>query len=366
MYRVIQWATGAMGRTALRRIIDHPDLELAGVFVFSEAKAGRDAGELARRPPTGVIATNDIEEILAIQADVVIHTPRITSPYDAQNADVIRLLASGKNVISTAGFHWPQGHGPAYAGPLLAAAKAGGSTLAGLGVNPGAIVERIALTATGLCAEFERLTVRETVDASHMTSRAFVFDMMGFGQDPAQGDITTGPLAAMYSELFGEVLAFSAHALGRTVERIEPDHRLTLAPRDIVIAAGQIAEGHVAATEWRWRAVFAGGGEMWLSILWTSDPALHGETPTGHWLVEIEGRPNIRLTLDIQEGDPTAPPARALTDATMAVALRGIPDVCAAPAGFFAYAPVAPFSARFGGPTSRKSSPLGAGSLDPP
>ena len=46
MFRVVQWATGAMGRTALRRIIDHPDLELAGVYVYGAAKAGLDAGRL--------------------------------------------------------------------------------------------------------------------------------------------------------------------------------------------------------------------------------------------------------------------------------------------------------------------------------
>ena len=124
-----------MGRTALRRIIDHPDLELVGCYVYSDAKAGRDAGEIAKRPATGVIASNDIEAILALDADVVIHTPRITLPYDAMNADVARLLASGKNVLSTAGFHYPAAHGPAYTHPLLAACHRGQASLAGLGVK---------------------------------------------------------------------------------------------------------------------------------------------------------------------------------------------------------------------------------------
>ena len=346
MFRVVQWATGAMGRTALRRIIDHPDLELAGVYVYGASKAGLDAGRLVKRPDTGVIATGDVDEILALDADVVIHTPRIGVPYDALNGDVARLLRSGKNVISTAGFHWPQSHGDAYASPLHEAAVAGGATLAGLGVNPGFMVERLALTLTGLCVDFDRLTVRETVDASHMTASEFVFGVMGFGRDPAEEDITQGPLATLYGELFGEALAFAAHALGKTLAEVEPQHRVTLAPDDLTIGAGVIAAGRVAATEWRWRAAFAEGGEMVLSILWTSDPRLHGAEATGHWLVKVEGRPNLRLTLDIQEGDPTAPPARALTDATVAVVVRAIPDVVAAAPGFFAYAPVAPFSAR--------------------
>ena len=42
MLRVIQWATGPVGRHAIAAIVDHPDLELVGCFAFSPDKAGRD------------------------------------------------------------------------------------------------------------------------------------------------------------------------------------------------------------------------------------------------------------------------------------------------------------------------------------
>ena len=335
--RVIQWATGSMGRTSLRRIIDHPDLELVGVHVYSARKAGLDAGEIARRPATGVIATDDIDAILALDADIVMHMPRITLPYDAMNADVVRLLASGKNVISTAGFHYPQAHDAVYAAPLRAACVAGHSTLAGLGVNPGAIVERLTLAATGLCSALTSIHVQETVDASSMASTEFVFGLMGFGADPATGDITRGPLADLYTALFSEVLHLAAVDLDEPVVTIAPAHETTPAPRDITLPAGVIPEGTVAATRWRWTATLASGVTMSLSILWTADPALHPQDGRGHWTIDIKGRPDIRLTLAIDEGDPAAPPARALTDATVAVAIAGIADVVAAPPGFFAY-----------------------------
>jgi hypothetical protein len=38
--RGIQWATGTVGASAMRAVIDHPDLELVGVKVYSEAKDG--------------------------------------------------------------------------------------------------------------------------------------------------------------------------------------------------------------------------------------------------------------------------------------------------------------------------------------
>lgn len=339
MIRVIQWATGSMGRTALRRIIDAPDLELAGVHVYSAKKAGMDAGAIARRPDTGIIATNDLAATLAIDADVVLHTPRITLPYEAMAEDVIRLLESGKNVVSTAGFHWPQAHGDDYAQRLHAAALKGGVTLAGVGVQPGLVIERLTLAATALCAQIDRIEMRETVDASAMASPEFVFGLMGLGSNPAQSDIRSGPLAKLYSTLFSEVLHFVADAMGSRIEKIEPDHGLILAPRDITIAAGIIPSGHVAATRWCWTAHLQNGVAFTMVILWTAAPDLHGDGTTGHWVIDITGRPNVRMTLDIHEGDPAAPPTRALTDATMAVAIRAIPDVVAAPPGLFAYRP---------------------------
>lgn len=58
-YRVVQWGTGNVGTEALRAILEHPELELAGVFAYGADKHGRDAGELCGAPPTGVRATRE-------------------------------------------------------------------------------------------------------------------------------------------------------------------------------------------------------------------------------------------------------------------------------------------------------------------
>ena len=52
--RVVQWTTGNVGRRCLRAIVANPQFELVGCFAWSDAKAGRDAGELAGIEPVGV------------------------------------------------------------------------------------------------------------------------------------------------------------------------------------------------------------------------------------------------------------------------------------------------------------------------
>jgi len=73
--RAVQWATGNIGARALRGVIEHPELTLAGVYVTSPAKVGKDAGDLCGLPATGVTATASIDEVLALGADCALYMP---------------------------------------------------------------------------------------------------------------------------------------------------------------------------------------------------------------------------------------------------------------------------------------------------
>ena len=95
-YRVIQWMTGDVGQVGVRHFADDPVFDLVGVLVHNKEKVGKDAGEIAGVAPTGVIATDDVESIFALDADCVFYTPVI------MDVDTVcRLLRSGKNVVTT-------------------------------------------------------------------------------------------------------------------------------------------------------------------------------------------------------------------------------------------------------------------------
>ena len=111
MYRVIQWATGGVGRAAIQGVLRHPELELVGCWVHSDDKDGRDAGELAGEDPIGVAATTDIDALLAIDADCVMYSPLL--PDDAVVAAILR---SGKNVVTPVGWVYPDRRNPAVRG----------------------------------------------------------------------------------------------------------------------------------------------------------------------------------------------------------------------------------------------------------
>src|SRR3974377_1197693 len=134
VYRVIQWATGGVGRAAIQGVMRHPELELVGCWVPSEAKACRYAGELAEVGRIGVLTTRDTSELIELPADCVVYSPLFPDPQL-----VARLLRSGKNVVTPLGWVYPD---PEHVTDLVAACVAGSATLHGTGIHPGGITER--------------------------------------------------------------------------------------------------------------------------------------------------------------------------------------------------------------------------------
>ena len=74
-YKVIQWATGVVGTSCVKSVVRHPRLELVGAKVYSDDKAGRDVGDVVGIEDTGVIATQNVDEIMALEADCVLYCP---------------------------------------------------------------------------------------------------------------------------------------------------------------------------------------------------------------------------------------------------------------------------------------------------
>ena len=333
-YRVIQWATGSMGKTCLRAVIDHPDLELVGLFVYSDKKVGRDAGDIARREATGVKAVNNIDDILALDADVVIHAPRIQFPYSAHNRDMQRLLSSGKNLISINGHGFPEYHGARYAAGFTDACREGNSTFLGTGLNPGFVVEKIAAAATGICTRIDSIEVKEVFNFSGAPDHNYVFDICGIGSDPEAFDLSSkSPAAALISGMYEEVIALLVHRLGLTLDRVEADHSVTPAHRDIQARAGLVRAGTTAATNYRWHGIVQGRPFITLSVSWIMAEDLPGFEDHEHWKIAIRGVPGLDITMNLREPENLEVKTKAEQFGLAGSVINAIPEVCAAPAG---------------------------------
>ena len=331
--RVIQWATGSIGRVVLRHVIDSPDLELVGLKVQNPAKAGRDAGDIVRRSPTGVIATTSIDEILALDADVVLHIPLNGESPDEHVSDIERLLASGKNVITTVGFTYPFGVSQERAKRLKGAGIVGGATLYGTGMNPGFLSERLAVTLTGLCTEVDSLSVQEVYDCTPVHSPGFIFELCGFGQSEEDFWRSSSGRAEFFGSLFGESIGFLIETLQLPVDRVARDHAVLLAEQDLELLVGTIPAGTVRGVRWQWHATKDEKPVITVRAIWRCGEQTLGWEGDDGWQVRIEGSP--RLKVDIEWLDPIGRPERskAVQYTTAGPVVRAIYDVVAAPPG---------------------------------
>ena len=334
-YRVVQWATGGMGRNILRALIDHPAMELAGVYVYDAGKSGKDAGELARRAATGVVATNHVERILALDADVVVHAGRIAPPYGAHDADIVPLLESGKNVISINGYshprHWRDGRYER----LQAACLKGGATLLNAGLNPGFAGEQLAVVASGVCSAIDRIEIVESVSCIPVKNPDYVFKALGFGADPAQVDPNRpdwGPAASL-NGMYAEVLDAMAQHLGMTLERVVTEHRAYPATTDLEVRAGTIAQGRIGHFNWRWHGIVNGQPVLTMSIHWYMETAHLDEPQPPLWRIHIEGQPGVKLAVEMEKRAGDTSPTSAEQIAVAGSVINAIPIVCAAAPG---------------------------------
>jgi 2,4-diaminopentanoate dehydrogenase len=332
-YRVVQWATGAMGTACLRGIIDHPDLELVGVYVYGDAKVGVDAGEIARREPTGVLATNDVEEILALDADVVVHAARI-GPYGTHDADLARLLRSGANVLSINGYSHPGSRDDDRTRILRGAAVEGGATLMAAGLNPGFAAEQLAVLLSGLSVSVDSIEIVEHADSRALRDPAYLFDLLGFGADPDTFDPShpRSPAAAL-DGMYEEVLAAVAEHLGMRLDKIETDHVVHRAPADIELRAGTVRAGTVSHTNWRWHAWSGGRRRLTMSIHWYVDTTHLDQPDPPLWQVRMTGHPGVKVDVELVKHPDDTTKMTAEQYAVAAEVINSIPHVVAAPPG---------------------------------
>src|SRR3954453_11015539 len=215
-HRIIQWGTGAVGREAMAGVLDsRSGLQLAGVKVYSDDKDGVDAGVLIGREPIGVLATTEVERVLALDADCVVYTPRLTSI-----GEVCAILASGKNVVTTAFLFHPNRIRLRDRDRILAACLKGDTSVHGCGLNPGNLSGALPLALSGMSRTIDRLTLQERADWSVYDSTAITFDNMRFGHPVDEISTTANDFLAFNSSIFIEQVWLLADALRAGIDEV--------------------------------------------------------------------------------------------------------------------------------------------------
>ncbi len=344
--RVIQWATGGVGKAAIECVLNHPQLELVGCWVHSADKNGLDVGQILGTGELGVTATTNTDEVLATDADCVMYSPLVPN-----DEEVIAILRSGKNVVTPVGWVYPDLSNPAVAA-IADAAVEGGVTLHGSGIHPGGITERFPLMVSALSSAITHIRAEEFSDIRTYNAPDVVRHIMGFGGPPEEA--MQGPMANLLESGFKMSVRMIADHMGF---RIDPNIRtiqdIAVATTDIDYGPFTIKPGTVAARRFRWQALVDGEPVITAAVNWLMgednlEPAWDFGGRGERFEVEVTGDPTVSLTFkglqppSIAEGLQRNPGVVA----TANHCVNAIPDVCAAEPGIKTYLDLPLFAGR--------------------
>jgi 4-hydroxy-tetrahydrodipicolinate reductase len=336
--KVAAIGTGNVGKHALTQLITDARFELTGVWVSSEAKAGRDAAELAGlSEPTGVVATTDLEAILAAGPQCVVYTAMADNRLVEALDDYRRILAAGVNVVASAAvfLQYPWGTLPEeMIAPIAEAAEAGGASIFVNGIDPGFANDLLPMALAGTCQRIEQIRCMEIINYDTYDSATVMFDVMGFGKPLDETPMLLQP--GVLSLAWGSVVRQLAAGLGISLDEVTETHVREPAPEDFDIASGQIAKGTTAALRFEVRGMLGGKPVVVLEHVTRTRDDLCPDWPQpaqegGSYRIEITGEPSyaVDLCLSSARGDHN----HAGLVATAARVVNAIPEVIAAPAG---------------------------------
>jgi len=332
-FRVIQWSTGNVGRCALRQILDHPELQLVGVFVTSEAKDGQDAGSLCGRPPSGVCATRNAAALLGANADCVVYTATADRrPFDAVK-DICEILASGKNVVSSSvvGLVDPRALGDRVTAQLEAACAKGTSSFFTSGIDPGFANDLLPLLLSGLCGTWEEIRVQEIINYASYAQPEVLFDTMGFGAPLDARPLILTPGALRFA--WGGTIKLLAQGLGLTLDEIREFHERRPAAKRLDIQGRAIEPGTMAALRFEVQGIVRGEPVLVVEHVTRLDDDLAPEWPRGNgsYRVLVTGVPGMRCEFEFWDEHGDHAVGGVVLTATRLV--NAIPAVCEAPPG---------------------------------
>ncbi|OBH80349.1 dihydrodipicolinate reductase [Mycobacterium mantenii] len=334
--RVIAWGTGTVGAEMVTTIIDHrPDIEIVGARVYSDSKDGVDVGTSVGRDPIGVTATTDVDKILELDADCVLYTPRNTDL-----DEVCALLASGKNVATTAFLFHPQRIATADRHRVLEACRAGDTTVHGSGLNPGNLSGALPLALSGMSRTIDKITLQERADWSVYESTSITFDNMRFGQPVEDISPEASEFLAFNSGIFTEQVWLLADTLNADLDEVTATVEAVPAREDHQIFDHVLRAGTTAGQRWKWSGRRNGEVLVEIETLWTvgGEYPDHWPKPQDGWTLTIEGDPSMRTHFfclaSFTRAASMEEHVRSASVATAMQVLNAVPAICAAPTGF--------------------------------
>jgi len=257
-YKVIVWGLGNVGRAAVRMIMEKETLELVGAVDVDPSKIGKDAGEVFGFGKTGVIVSDDIDKVFAMDADVILdYTPLVRDEkggFTPSALDVCKALRAKKNVITTIPIYYSQVTTPEIFKTIDDCARENGVTFLPSGLLPGAYASYIPMVISGIMGRIDKIVVESGEDDQHnYSSWVKVF---GYGADPKEFPCERLKMGIVSYYVSG--VYEMGDRLGFKFDEVKNLHEVFTAPEDLHPIFGTVKKGTISGHRFTMSGVING------------------------------------------------------------------------------------------------------------
>lgn len=318
---VVSFGVGVIGSQTASFILEEKKelLNLVGAFDVDPKKVGKDLGAvIGLDRSTGVRISDDLDEAMAGDVDVVVHTT--SSYFKSAYPQLESIVSRGRDVVSSCEeLSYPYSVDEKLSVKLDLLAKENGATVLGTGINPGFLMDALPIALTAPCKSIKRIRISRRMDAA--TRRIPFQKKIGAGLAREEFD-----LAIREKRISGHVglrqsIAMLASALGWSLEDIE------VGEVEPVVAEAPVEGGYVSIPSGRVTGVKQAargfvGGEVRIELDFMAFVGSKEEFDR----VEIDGTPPVNCTISpCVHGD----------HGTVAMLVNAIPAVATTPPGLY-------------------------------
>ncbi|MDL2212160.1 hypothetical protein LJB88_04715 [Erysipelotrichaceae bacterium OttesenSCG-928-M19] len=293
--KVLIWGFGAMGSGMASMLLKKEGVEIVGICDAHPDRVGKnfkDVLNVTSNHPN-VVINKDIDEVIAgAKADVaLLATDSFTkNAYDK----IVKLLEKKINVVSTAEeMAYPYVNEPELAKKMDEIAKANGVSVLGTGINPGLIMDLLAVCLTGCMEEVDHVTCRRVNSLSPFGPAVMEEQGVGMELDTFNELNAKGELAGHVG--FRESVGMMAAALGFKVDQFEQQMKPIVTDVDRKSPYGFAAAGNLAGVNMTAQGYENGVEKFDMQHPQQIEPQLGG-VDTGDYIV-IKGTPEVNMAI---------------------------------------------------------------------
>jgi 2,4-diaminopentanoate dehydrogenase len=340
MLRVVHTGTGVSGIEGLRQVLAHPELELVGIRATSPEKVGQDAGVLAGSGPCGITATDDLDSLLALNADCISYCAKGNGREMEAATEIASFLERGTNAVthSLISMTYPARAPRAIRDLLSDACDRGGSTFYNTGIEPGVMSGQLLVTALSFAGRVDSVEIIEFADMRNYAVPEVARHGMGLGMPADYISPRYENNGAGVQAFWRQDVDFAADLVGIALDDYEFRYTTVTTPEALHSTFGVIAPGTIGATMWEIVGTSEGQPRVMLRHYTAVRPCAGADWPplpcgAEHtaYQVKVRGSSTYEITAVV---DPDPETGHDPAIAAIAIhAINAIPTVCAAAPG---------------------------------